>query len=166
MSLARFAFQACSLNHSGISPLSGINSLAERLRGVQPDCEVIVKRLSRQRDSQLRRSTRPTRVCSEIRRVKNPSLKLSDGREASLKRQSTHACRSRVCARQSCISGSRQDRMHRRLARGTCQTVISHDGRAAAVHRCLQRPSRGYGECRTASPYRAGIPWLTHHAEP
>ena len=43
MSLARFAFQACSFNHSDISPLSGINSLAELLGGVQPDCEVIVK---------------------------------------------------------------------------------------------------------------------------
>jgi hypothetical protein len=36
-------FQACSFNHSDISPLSGINSLAELFGGVQPDCEVTVK---------------------------------------------------------------------------------------------------------------------------
>jgi hypothetical protein len=43
VSLADFAFQACAIDHSDISPLSGINSLAEVLRGVQSDCEVIVK---------------------------------------------------------------------------------------------------------------------------
>ena len=43
MQLAGVVFQACSFNHSDISPLSGINSLAELIGGVQPDCEVIVK---------------------------------------------------------------------------------------------------------------------------
>jgi hypothetical protein len=41
------AFQACSFNHSDISPLSGISSLQRPPEGVQPDCEVNVKRLSK-----------------------------------------------------------------------------------------------------------------------
>ncbi len=45
MPLAGFVFQACSFNHSDISPCLAINSLQRQRNPQKPDCEVNVKRL-------------------------------------------------------------------------------------------------------------------------